>query len=193
MSAGQRDKWNRRFAGAAPASSDAAAAVLRDNRHLLSGAGRALDLACGLGSNALLLAELGYQVEAWDISDVALKGLAQQAEALQLPICCEQHDLDTDALPQGQYDVIIVSHFLDRDLCPQLGAALKPGGLLFYQTFTANKLDSSGPSSADFLLQRGELLQLFSELRTVYYREDGRIGNLEEGERNRALYVGQRA
>src|SRR4051794_3392305 len=48
--------------------------------------GSALDLACGLGGNSLLLAKLGYQVQAMDISDVAISYLQEQALQQQLTI-----------------------------------------------------------------------------------------------------------
>ena len=44
-------------------------------RELLAGGGRALDVACGDGRNALYLAQLGYMVDAIDVSDVAIDAL----------------------------------------------------------------------------------------------------------------------
>ena len=56
-------------------------------------------------------------------------------------------------------------------------AALKPGGLLFYQTFVKAKVDDSGPDCADFLLDENELLQMFvPPLLLRVYREEGRLG-----------------
>lgn len=47
--------------------------VLLDNSHLLPASGRALDLACGLGANALYLAKRGMTTSAWDLSPVQLR------------------------------------------------------------------------------------------------------------------------
>ena len=71
-------------------------------------------------------------------------------------------------------------------------AALKPGGLLFYQTFTRHKLDKSGPSNPDYLLARNELLQLFAPLTVIYYQEYPAIGDLQRGNRNEAQLIGQK-
>ena len=62
----EQDKWDRRYSD--PANEARAAQVLSDNLHLLPTQGTALDLACGLGGNALLLARQGLTVEAWDLS-----------------------------------------------------------------------------------------------------------------------------
>jgi tellurite methyltransferase len=41
--------------------------------------GRALDLACGLGGNSILLAQQGLKVDAWDIADVPVAALQELA------------------------------------------------------------------------------------------------------------------
>lgn len=170
----------------------AAAEVLSANRHLLPTRGKALDLACGSGGNALLLAEHGLQVDAWDISPVALERLQEQAALKKLAIAIRACHIDAGSLANEQFDVIVVSRFLDRSLSNAIMAALKPEGLLFYQTFTRNKLDKEGPGNPDYLLECNELLRLFSPLRLVYYRENARIGDLRLGNRNEAYYIGQK-
>jgi hypothetical protein len=78
-------------------------------------------------------------------------------------------------------------------MCQEIISALRPGGLLFYQTFIRNKLSSGGPSSDEFLLDPNELLSLFAELHIlVYQEEDPRWGNSEQGERNLAALIGAR-
>ena len=74
---GLRLKWNQRHGQAEGPGRPAQ--VLAENRHLLPAVGEALDLACGLGANALLLAEAGLQVTAWDLSPVAIQRLSQLA------------------------------------------------------------------------------------------------------------------
>lgn len=166
--------------------------LLSDNRHLLPANGRALDLACGLGGNALFLAEQGLKVDAWDISQLALSRLQAKAEQRQLPIAARQIFIGPFSLPKDYYDVIVISRFLDRSLCNAIMAALKTEGLLFYQTFTRNKLDQHGPGNPDYLLDCNELLQLFSPLTLVFYQEFARIGDLRHGNRNEACYIGQK-
>jgi tellurite methyltransferase len=184
-----RDKWDRRHAGTqgpAPPME-----VLADNLHLLPRRGRALDLACGLGANALLLAARGLQTLAWDISPVAIERL--QGMAGGLPLVAAVRDVERERPPEGAFDVICVGHFLERALCPAIAAALAPGGVLYYQTWTREKVDASGPDNPDFLLAPNELLRLFPGLTVRFYREEGRLGDPAAGFRNRAQLVAQRA
>jgi SAM-dependent methyltransferase len=164
--------------------------VLTANAHLLPAAGTALDLACGLGGNALFLARRGLQVTAWDFSEVAIERLHQQARSLGLALTAELRDVEREELPEAAFDVIVVSRFLTRRLADAIVAALRPGGLLYYQTYTRAKLTESGPNNLDYLLEDNELLRLFAALRLRYYREDDRCGDLAQGLRDEAYYVG---
>ncbi|WP_426991551.1 class I SAM-dependent methyltransferase [Methylomonas sp. CM2] len=165
--------------------------VLAEHPFLLPAEGSALDLACGLGGNALFLAEQGLRVQAWDISARALEILASHAKLRSLDITCRQHRIEADSLRNQLFDVIVISRFLDRTLCNAIMTALKPEGLLFYQTFIRDKPEPIGPSNPAFLLNRNELLQLFAPLTPVYYREYARTGDLRRGRRNEAAFIGQ--
>lgn len=169
-----------------------AAAVLAEFSHLLPGHGSALDLACGRGGNALLLARHGLETWAWDISAVAIEQLKDTARACHLTIHAQVRDVESAVLEADCFDVIVASRFLLRSLCDALILALKPDGLLFYQTFTREKVSASGPKNPDFLLSEGELLSLFEPLKILVYREDGRVGDVTRGLRNEALLIGQR-
>lgn len=169
-----------------------AAEVLLRHQYLLPNQGNALDFASGLGGNALFLAKQGLQVEAWDVSAVALAKLGEQVQKQHLPIVTHQCLIKADCLPKNHFDVIVISRFLDRSLCNAIMAALKTEGLLFYQTFTRNKLDQQGPSNPEYLLDCNELLRLFSPLSLIFYQEFGRTGNLQHGNRNEASYIGQK-
>lgn len=166
--------------------------ALRDHSFLLPKQGSALDLACGVGGNALLLAEHGMTTQAWDISGVALSKLQEHAGAQRLAITTKQLEIAADDLFDHSFDVIVVSRFLDRTLCNAIMDALKPQGLLFYQTFTRAKLDSQGPSNPDYLLARNELLRLFAPLFLVHYQEHAGAGELQIGNRNEACFIGQK-
>ncbi len=166
--------------------------VLMENSFLLPETGCALDLACGLGENALFLAKQGLDTHAWDISSVALNRLQIRAKQNNLEIIIKQLFVMANLLPKNTFDVIVVSRFLDRSLSNAIIEALKCDGLLYYQTFVREKIANIGPKNPNFLLQRNELLELFSRLKVVAYRENSIIGNLECGERNEALFVGQK-
>lgn len=183
-----RAKWDARHAEAAGIAPPLD--VLVDNRHLLPSAGQALDIACGLGGNALFLAREGLHVDAWDISPVAIERLAQAAAGLD--VTAGVRDVVAAPPPADAYDVICVGHFLERHLCPAIAAALRPGGMLFYQTWTRERVDDSGPGDGPFRLDPNELLQLFAGLRVRVYRDEGTAGDVTHGFRNRAQLVAQR-
>lgn len=166
--------------------------VLSQHLFLLPKQGRALDLACGISENALLLAESGLITEAWDISAVALQKLQQQAELRQLNIIIRQCGISAEIMPKQLYDIIVISRFLDRTLSNAIMAALKPDGLLFYQTFSRHKLDNQGPNNPDYLLDSNELLNLFAPLKLIFYQEYDRIGDLKSGDRNEVYFIGQK-
>ncbi|WP_150051296.1 MULTISPECIES: class I SAM-dependent methyltransferase [Methylomonas] len=185
-----QQKWDRIYS--AENIEPDAAEVLASHRYLLPSAGRALDVACGLGANAILLARHGLEVNAWDISKVATDRLQHTAAQLALNLVAQQYDLSNHSWPKAGYDVIVVSRFLDRTLCDEIMSALKPAGLLFYQTFTRDKPDAIGPNNPDYLLKRNELLRLFAPLHVVYYQEYQGIGDLGRGNRNEACFIGQK-
>jgi tellurite methyltransferase len=191
MSDDDRLKWNKRYLTSAH-SGKGPAQVLIDNLHLLPCHGKALDLACGTGTNSIELARCGLEVYAWDISDVALNNLGQNATAAKIQIISEQRDICARPPEPDRFDVILVSHFLDRKIIPHIIDALRTDGLLYYQTWTRDKQDDAGPANQDYLLARNELLTLFKQLAIVAYREDGRVGDPARGHRNEAMLVAQK-
>jgi len=185
------NKWDSKYAGAIDAGP--AAAVLGENQYLLPASGKALDLACGLGANAIMLAASGMTTHAWDTSDVAIELLQSFAEQRNLQLNATVRDVVTDPPgPADCWDVVVVSRFLDRSLCPQIVDSLTPGGILFYQTFTQSRVSAGGPGNLEFLLQENELLALFSDLIVRYYREEGTQGDPGQGYRNQAYLIGQK-
>ncbi len=182
--------WNQRYREAI--SEQQPAKVLADNLHLLPVAGQALDLACGLGANALLLARHGLTTWAWDISPVAISRLDAAARAAGLTVHSEVRAVTARPPKPGCFDVIVVSRFLERSLAPALEAALRSGGLLFYQTFSKLRISKDGPSNPDFLLDDNELLRLFPALKVRVYREEGQGGDTTRGFRNEAMLVAQK-
>jgi len=189
MSTADQEHWDKRFSQVTAVPR--VVGVLTDNEHLLPVQGVALDLACGLGGNALWLAERGLSVEAWDCSEVALAKLNLAVVKEGLSITTRHVDLENTALPQASFDLIVVSGFLSRSLCPAIAEALRPGGLLAYQTYTQFKPAEGlhSPRNRDYLLAPGELLQLFSDLKPCVYREEQGYGDLKQGLRNQAYLL----
>ena len=187
---GDKHKWNQRYQ--ASECSSLASQVLVENVHLLAKQGDALDLACGLGANAIFLAKQGLSTIAWDISDIAIDKLNASCENLSLQIGTEVRDVVLNPPAQSSFDVIVVSRFLERTIVPSLIEALRPGGFIFYQTFVVNKQTDIGPSNPEYLLKSNELLRLFQSLIVRVYREEGLEGDLGKGFRNEAMLVAQK-
>ncbi len=166
--------------------------VLTNYSYLLPKEGIALDLACGQGGNALFLAQAGLDVQAWDASAVAIEQLKKQSELKKLNIDAQLHDVVKSPPLTESIDVLVVSFFLDRDLCAQLYSALKPGGILFYQTYCQQKTSEQGPKNIDYLLADNELLQLFSPMKVRIYQQDALLGNSKKGLRNQAILVAEK-
>ena len=169
-----------------------ASLVLQQNSYLLPEKGVALDLACGQGGNALLLAEAGLDVQAWDVSPVAIEQLQNLAHSKGLKVNAQVRDVTKHPPAINSVDVVVVSFFLERALCPALFAAIKPGGLLFYQTYCQQKVSQQGPTNPDYLLEDNELLQLFPQMKVRVYREDALLGKHNAGLRNQAILVAQK-
>ena len=182
--------WDERYrtAEAAPLP----ARVLTDWAHLLPPSGRALDLACGLGGNALWLAERGFRVSAWDSSAVAIARLTALARERRLPVEAEARDVVARPPEPGRFDLIVVAHFLERSLAPAIAAALSPGGVLLYQTFTREQVTERGPATPAYRLAPNELLGLFAGLRVRAFRDEGRLGDTGQGLRDLTQLVAQR-
>ena len=184
------DKWNQIYQS--EDMDNEPVAVLAENLFLLPRTGTALDLASGLGANALLLAKQGMTTQAWDISAVAMHKLQLQADARAIPIKAFTKEITPDSFAANSFDIIVVSRFLDRSICDAIMESLKLGGLLFYQTYTQQKVSEQGPKNLRFLLAENELVQLFSSLKLVYYRENADLGELQQGLRNEAQFIGQK-
>lgn len=146
--------------------------------------GKALDVACGSGRHTLFLASLGYEVEAVDRDQSLLDRLSATAQAHNLSGIMT-HVLDLEPQPPNEpqlghegYDVILVFFYLARPLFPYLIKALKPGGLLLYETFTIdNHLRYQHPKRREFCLNHNELLHLTSPLLVLHYDEGPHQGS----------------
>ncbi|HEX2662575.1 MAG TPA: class I SAM-dependent methyltransferase [Candidatus Acidoferrum sp.] len=179
--------WDAKHSLAAREAAEAPAGILAELCPLLP-TGAALDLACGRGRNAIFLAEHGRPVTAVDWSAAALDLLEKRAQALHLPVRRIQRiekakqaragidlvlaDLESAQLEVNGYFLILCVRYLQRSLFPQICGALRPGGMLLFETYTKAQLDfPGGPRNPAHLLDKGELRKAFPELQTVFYRE----------------------
>jgi SAM-dependent methyltransferase len=136
---------------------------------LVAAGGRVLDLACGGGRHTVALAERGFQVEAVDRDVQVVSGSAHGDNVRIL-----QADLESGPWPYGaaQFNAVVVTNYLHRPLFPSLIASLKPGAVVIYETFAVGNEKFGRPSSPAFLLQPGELLDVFRPIARVLGYED---------------------
>ena len=81
-------------------------------------------------------------------------------------------DLEAYSLIVAQFDVVLCFYYLQRSLFDLVQQALRPGGMLVYDTYTLDQLDfSHGPRNPEHLLRPGELREAFSSLETLFYCE----------------------
>jgi rhodanese-related sulfurtransferase len=149
-------------------------AWLLESGDLLPRGGRVLDVACGRGRHALLLAGAGFHVRALDADAAAIGWLRDVAARVGLDLDARVVDLEASGVDLGESscDVILVVHYLHRPLFPALLRALAPGGLLLYETFTVEQARHGGrPRDPRFLLEPGELPRLLAPLEVVRARE----------------------
>ena len=133
---------------------------------------RAIDLACGAGRNAVYLAERGWDVTACDVSLEGLRAAQTLARkrGVSLRLFCQ--DLETAQLPVEHFDLVVSFFYLQRELFPQIKAALRPGGFVVFKTYTTDQLRFPGrPRHALHMLRPQELLAAFQDFRVWVYQE----------------------
>lgn len=193
MSERDRERWNARYAEGAYGERSHPA-VLLANWADAAPRGRALDLACGAGRNALYLAQCGFAVDGVDISSEALARAAQRAETAELAINWLEHDLD-QPLPEGPpYALITVIRYADTALLSSLPERLAPGGVLVVEAHLGGELftaDVGGPGSERFRLAPGELAAACESLEVLHSCE-AQITDPDDRLMALAQFVGRR-
>jgi len=116
-----------------------------------------LDLACGRGRHARVGAALGHPVLAVDRDPAALLDAAGPGITTQ---CINLEEAGATPFAPGRFAAIVVTNYLHRPLFGHLAGALRPGGLLIYETFALGNEAFGKPSNPAFLLAPGELLDL---------------------------------
>ena len=180
-------EWDARHREAAQNSPAEPASIVSEWLPLLP-RGPALDLACGTGRHALLLAGRGQSVTAVDWSGTAVDILENRARKANLHVSradaaaladsrtrgirLVQANLEDIQLPDRAFSLILCLHYLQRSLLSQMAHTLQPGGMLLFETYTRAQLNySGGPRNPAYLLEPGELRTTFPELHVLFYRE----------------------
>ncbi len=168
MSEEERASWDQRYRDGSYQPRSAPFSLLEQMIDRLP-RGRALDIACGGGRNALFLAAHGYEVEAVDGSPEALRLAEGQARARGLAVRWTEADLDDYAPPETGYAVIVNCFYLNRPLLGRLTDALADDGYIFIEQHLRTFLPV--PGNRDWRLEPNELLRTFRGLRIVRYEE----------------------
>jgi tellurite methyltransferase len=131
--------------------------------------GRALDLACGTGRNALWLAEQGWRVTAVDISPTAIASLAARAKQRRAAVDLRVADLEKDeyTIEPLHWELITACYYLQRDLFKRAKQGLVPGGILVAIALMVEP----GKQHSPFRVQPGELGDFFEGWEILHHRE----------------------
>lgn len=183
-------EWDARYREAAENPPAEPASIVSEWLPLLP-SGPALDIACGSGRHALLLAAQDRPVTAIDWSTAALDVLENRARKAKLyvrrtraaallepaehgkgELLLIQANLEEVRLPVASFNLVLSVQYLQRLLFGQITSTLQPGGLLLFEAFTRAQLQySNGPRNPAHLLETGELRTAFPELHVLFYRE----------------------
>ncbi|MGY8861022.1 MAG: class I SAM-dependent methyltransferase [Pseudomonadales bacterium] len=186
--------WNQRYS--VPSELPQVSYGLQHYTHLIPNSGTGLDLACGLGQNSIFLTKHGLKMNGWDYSAAGLEQMAHHCSLQKVEVNQQCIDLTNTPWPNQKFDLICITAFLDRTLCPQILSHLKPGGILVYQTF--NQITDiagetlSKPRRPKFLLTKGELLELFNELEPLVYHDAQELAQLEHPLAGKALLIARK-
>lgn len=131
----ERPAWEERYSGDRVWSGRVNAQLAAEAADLTPG--RALDVGCGEGGDALWLAERGWQVTASDFAEAALARVASHAEEAGLADRVETRLLDVRTFePDGETWDLVTAHFVHLpdggmvDVVRRLASAVAPGGTL---------------------------------------------------------------
>ncbi|WP_174727543.1 class I SAM-dependent methyltransferase [Mesobacillus harenae] len=141
--------------------------------------GSALDLACGLGGNSLFLARMNYEVQAIDISDVAVSYIKEQAAKQELaisPRVSDLTDLEQLTLEASSFDLGVITYYLDRAIFPLVKSIIKESGYFFMETFYIATQHGNQKVSNKYKLESNELLAEFRDWKILFYEENEQEG-----------------
>lgn len=136
--------------------------------------GKVIDLACGDGHNGIFLAAKGCQVVLADRSEESLETARALASELGVQVQLWHVDLEEEGVNplEGRlYDGVLVFRYLHRPLLPFIRDALRPGGILIYETYTREQAKFGKPRNPKHLLEPGELWSLFGDWEVLHHYE----------------------
>jgi SAM-dependent methyltransferase len=131
--------------------------------------GKALDLACGSGRNALWLAERGWNVTAVDAASAAIEILQTRANERGLKLNAIVADLEKEEfeIEPSHWDFIAICYYLQRNLFEPAKRGIVPGGVLL----SIVHVTEPGEEESPFRLRPGRLEKYFAGWEILHYHE----------------------
>lgn len=130
--------------------------------------GRALDVGMGQGRNSIYLAEHGWDVTGFDVSDVGVRMAREEATRRNLKIVAFVTPFEKFDFGANQWDLIVITYEPTRSVAPKVVRALKPGGAVVVED---RHRDTRKVWPDDGLFANNELLFLFPTLRVLRYED----------------------
>ncbi len=165
-----RSSWDNRYRERS-APIDPAAFVTVELAPLLGTPGRALDLAGGAGRHAIWLAERGWDTTMIDTSEVAIALASERAEEAAVDLRLVHSDLTAEMLPDGPWDVVLIVHYMQRNLFQPAIERLAVNGLIAFSVATVRNLERRERPPLPYLLDEGEAPSLADGLQILHYAE----------------------
>jgi tellurite methyltransferase len=156
--------------------------------------GPVLDLACGNGRNGIYLVSQGQSVVFADRQQAKLDEIARKLQGNELATfwAVDFEETGCNPLTGHSYASILVFRYLHRPLMAAIKDSVQPGGLVIYETFTADQPRFGRPSNANFLLQPGELEEIFQGWEILHSFEGLSISELSGQQQAIAQIVARR-
>ncbi|MDB2447180.1 class I SAM-dependent methyltransferase [bacterium] len=138
--------------------------------------GLTLDVAMGEGENSVYLAQKGFEVEGFDISDIAVTRAIGLAKDTGVEIAAKKADADMYLMNVMEYDTIIMLGYkpqTDR-FFPEMIKALKQGGSILIEAFHTNEMDEALSKNQYYknnYFKSNELLDHLRDLKILFYQE----------------------
>lgn len=113
-------------------------------------------------------------------SEAAIAIASQRASASGVSIDFLHADLTTEALPPGPWDLVLIVHYLQRDLISRVIERMADNGLLAFSAATVRNIERHERPALPYLLHEGEAPSLMDGLRVIHYAEGWSVEDRHE-------------
>jgi len=182
--------WNAKFYTKDFIYGEAPNNFVKENIELLVNTKTVMCLGEGEGRNAIYLADKGMEVEALDISDIALKKLRRRAKESYLFIKT-RHTLFEYWQPDMHYDAVVCTYLHlpkhnQKMLFEKALMALNPNGYFIAELFSESQIhfSSGGPKNIALLYDLNDILDIVKTLPCKIIKLAQEVIVLNEGDKH---------